>query len=185
MNLIEKEILRASCYYSFYNTIYKLLNKNFNLNEIKAFRAASFDNEYNLKVRTILIRWFFILVQVRKEENDSVFICERSIDLENQIKIDIINFFQENNPKNINLIKFSEMLIEVIYYNFKEYENIINTTKINTDNNVIIKEKERQYNENEFGTNILLTYESPSINVLNNDKYVKIEKDKKKNNIIL
>ncbi len=156
MNIIEKEILRAICYYNFYNIILSIFKRHFNINKIE-----SFNNSNNNKIRSIIIRWIFILIMVRSSTDDPIFITQKSIDLESQIKIDIHNFFDKYNSYNIDLNKFSLTIINIIYTTFKEYSSLINTIELMNDNNVIIN-------------NNKLIYKSNSVNKLMNDPYVNI-----------
>lgn len=156
---IEQEILRAMCYYNFYNTISSIFKRNFNIDNIKSFNR---NYEFYNKVRAIIIRWIFILVMVRASDDDPIFITQKSADLETQIKIDINNLFSKNNVFSVNLTNLSNTIINIIYSSFKEYKIIINTTKIIKDNNVIIDGRK-------------LTYSSKSISTILDDPYVKIQ----------
>tara|TARA_Y100000389_G_scaffold46186_1_gene41091 strand:+ start:2531 stop:3577 length:1047 start_codon:yes stop_codon:yes gene_type:complete len=158
MNLIEREILRAMCYYNFYNTIVLIFKRNFNIDDMYQFKLI---NGYYGKIRQIIIRWIFILVMVRTYDDDPIFITQKSTDLENQIKIDINTFFKNNNPNNINLNDFSNMIIITMYSSFKEYKIIINTTEIYKDNKVLVEGNK-------------LTYSSKSIKKIFDDPYVMI-----------
>jgi hypothetical protein len=159
MYKIEQEILRAMCYYNFYNTILSIFKRNFNIDVIKSFK---FNNGFYSKIRAMIIRWFFILVMARSSDDDPVFITQKSPDLDTQIKIDINNFFNKNNPYNVNLNDLSNTIIDIIYSSFNDYKIIINTTEISKDNVVFIN-----------GRN--LTYSSKSVNALVDDPYVSIK----------
>lgn len=163
MNEIEKEILRAMCYYNFYNTILSSFKRHFNIDEMKSFKR---NYDYYDKVRAIIIRWIFILVMVRTPEDDPVFITQNSPDLESQVNIDINNFFKSHNPQNVNLKEYSNIIINILYTSFKEYKNIIDTTKIDLDNEIIIKQNHNK---------ITLIYDSRSIDTLMDDFYVMIK----------
>jgi hypothetical protein len=165
MNIIEKEIIRAQCYYNFYNVILNSFKKYFDIDRMKEFKEY---NGFYTKIRAIIIRWIFILVMVRTSEDDPVFITQKSKDLETQVYIDINNFFLryvENNKMSKDVIvEFSNALIEIIYTSFIEYKNIISTTKPQNDLSVIYKEK-------------TLIYRSSSVLYLVNDKYISIFKN--------
>jgi len=162
MDCIELEILRSICYYDFYNIITDELKRSFNIDNNSQFKII---NGYYEKVRQIIIRWVFILIMKRTDKDDPVFITQKSKDLEHQIKIDTNTFFQYNNPNNVNLNDFSNILIKIVYTSFKKYRNILRSTKIYKDNIVTID-------------NNTLVYSSKSVEAVFNDSYVMIDNNK-------
>ena len=178
---IEREILRAQCWYNFLNIIISILHKNFNLDLHPIFNK--YKNAHIHETRKLIVRWLFILVMSRIDSDDPIFITQKSDDFQHQVKIDIFNFFKDHNPNNVPLDSFVHNLIHnVIYPSFSDYSDIIKNTKINHDNSVIIKHihkdnnsKRHERSSSDKYSQVILIYNSNNISGNNMfDPYVSI-----------
>lgn len=162
-NVIELEIVRAKCYYNFYNIMLNVFKNNLDFSTFNNYSWRVNDG-FIIKIRNFISEWIFVCIMIKNLCNNNDFCDQHVKDLQYQIYNNLKMAF-----KNVdNLKPLSEKISKIIINSFIEYYDIIKLVKINKDNKVKIKKN--------LADQFVLEYTSDFLKEdIPNDNYVKIE----------
>ena len=179
-SIIELEIIRARCYYNFYDTVLLLLEKNFDIyniinnSEVYGWNVVG---GFIFRIRNMIVEWIYYIATIRSlyGTNSKEYLFNGDInpeairDLRYQIYNNLMVLLSKHVNNKDDIYPFSKNLCNIVIYSFKEYNKIIKGSNPIKSNKVsITKDQNDKY---------ILSYTSKSVNALPYDSHVKIKDD--------